>query len=121
MYDGSNIKVRYFPEEKLTELLDGGHIDLAVTAVNNSHLSAQLRPHYNFLRLNTTENFMLYSPALGQFPSVSALLPQLDCILSVSDQMAMGVTYEFLRKSKAPLRVEPCDNWSEVVIKVKNG
>lgn len=121
LQEETKVKIRFLEEDKLRELLAAGRVDLAVTAINNNHFAEQLSQGYDYMRLDETENFLLYSPSLGEFSSCEQLLPHLDCLLSVSDQMAMSVTYEFLRKTKAPLRVEPCDNWSEVVIKVKNG
>ena len=121
LYSDTKVKVRYFDEDKLKEMVATGRVDLAVTAINKTHLPQKIQMGYNYLCLDETENFLLFSPALGEFDTLENLLPRLDCLLSVSDQMAMSVTYDFLSKVNAPLRVEPCDNWSDAVIRCKNG
>lgn len=121
LHEDVDIKIRYFDEETLQDLIAGDKIDLALTVINKGHIQERVCHGADFLRLDETENFLLYAPSAGQFDSIEALLPHLNCILSVSDQVAMSATYDFLRCVKAPLRVEPCDDWSEVIVKVKNG
>lgn len=121
MHPDVDIKIRYFDESALKELIAGKQIDLALTVINSGHVPERIYPGADFLRLNEIDNYILYSPRIGEFTAVEELLPRLDCMISVGDQIAMSVTYDFLRKLKFPLRVDPCDNWSEAIVRVKNG
>ena len=121
LHSNVDIKVSYFDERQLQTRINSGQIDLAITAVNNNHLQSQIFPGADFIRLNETDNYLLYQSEAGSVPSVETLLPQLDCLFSVSDQIALSVTYDFLKKVKIPLHIETCDNWSEVVVRVRNG
>lgn len=117
----SDVKVAYFDENELQNLLASKRVDLAITAVNNSHLRKTLAPGMDFIRLNEVDNYLLFQADEGETPTLEDALAKMDCLLSVKDQIAVSISYDFLRKLRVPLRVETCDNWSEVVVKVKNG
>lgn len=121
LHSNVDIKVSYFEEQQLQNRINSGRIDLAITAVNNHHLQKQIFSGADFIRLNEVDNYLLYQPRANAAASPESLLSQMDCLFSVSDQIALSIAYDFLQKFKTPLHIETCDNWSEVVVKVKNG
>lgn len=121
LHPEADVKIAYFEERQLADLVNGHRIDVAITAVNNNMVTKHVFPGADFLRLNEHDNYLLVRTDGREDVTVSDVLPQMDCLFSVSDQIAMSVTYDFLRKVKTPIRVETCDNWSEVIVKVKNG
>lgn len=121
LHSDVDVKLSYFEDQQLQDLLTTGRIDLAITAVNNKHLLNQIFTGADFLRLNEVGNYLLYSPDSDPVSSLDELLLKINCLFSVSDQIALSVAYDFLQEVKKPLRIETCDNWSEVIVKVKNG
>lgn len=121
LHVGTDLKIRHFQEQSMKELVLSGRIDLAMIAVNNSHIGEHLGPDFDFLRLDEADNCIFYAPSLGEFNSIQELLPRLDSLLTVSDHIAMSVAYDFLKKVRVPLRVEPCDNWHDAIIRTCNG
>ena len=116
-----DVKIAYFEDQQLGDFVKGNRIDVAITAVNNSLIAERAYVGMDFLQLNENDNYMLVQPDGLEDAQIEDILPKLDCIFSVDDQIAISVTYDFLRKVKKPIRVETCDNWSEVIVKVKNG
>ena len=121
LHPEADVKIAYFEDRQMGDLINGNRVDLAITAVNNNMITKHVFPGADFLRLNENVSYLMVWTDNQEPLAVSDILPRLDCLFSVSDQVAMSVTHDFLRKVKIPMRVETCDNWSEVIVKVKNG
>lgn len=121
LHAGTDVKIAYFEERQLENMLRSNRISIAITAVNNSLLSQSIFPGADFLRLHTDSNYFLYRTETQEDETLADIISSLDCLFTVQDQIAISVSHEFLRKTKRPIRIETCDNWSEVIVRVKNG
>ncbi len=119
--NGVDVKVRECEEVKLRELLHDKRIDLAVTAVNAGHFVSGFDADEYYLQLKETENYLIYPSTVEEISCVKDILPQLDAMFAVVDQTALSVTYDLLKQFHSLLPIRTCDNWSEVILKVKNG
>jgi hypothetical protein len=89
-------------------------------AMNNDYLHKSVYPDLEFLRLDLTSNYLVYHPIPGVPDTIEDILPRLPKLISYHDQIAMGMTMDFVQKAGSFISCESGDNWLDILLRVLN-
>lgn len=122
-YPDIHIKLQYYHDNELRALVRDGQVDLAVLGVGcgGSDSDESLFPGLCSVQLEVAENFLIYSPQLGKFDRLTELVPKIDTLIYSHDPVPQRVSLEFVQRFRISPAITPCQNWSELFIKILDG
>lgn len=120
-YPDIHIKLQYYHDNELRALVRSGQVDLAVLGVGCSGSDASLFPGLCSAQLEVSENYLIYSPQLGKFDRLTELVPKIDTLIYSHDPVPQRVSLEFVQRFRISPAITPCQNWSELFIKILDG
>ena len=120
-YPDIHIKLQYYHDDELRSLVRSGQVDMAVLGVGCSGSDESLFPGLCSAQLEVSESYLIYSPRLGKFDRLTDLVPKIDTLIYSHDPVPQRVTLEFVQRFRISPAITPCQNWSELFIKILDG
>jgi DNA-binding transcriptional LysR family regulator len=118
---GVHVKLKFYPEAEIRDMLGDQSVDLAVIVVNHGQISEHAYPDMNIALLDHCYNALLYPSLSGVYSTLEELLPHIDTLIYAGDPVPQSITSEFMLKCKISATLQPCENWSELFLNVLDG
>ena len=115
------VQLRFCPADEIQKGLQDSSLDLALVDINTNRVGKTIYPHTEFIELDYSPNYLLYSSERDEYDSFEDFVSQVDTLIYASDPTPLSLTFDFMQKTMTHPALRPCDNWVDLFIQVLEG
>ena len=115
------VQLRFCPASEIQKGMRDNAIDLALMDINTDRVGDQIYPNTDYIELDYSPNYLLYSPERGEYESFEDFVSNVDTVIYASDPTPLSLTFDFMQKTMSHPTLRPCDTWVDLFLQVMDG